>query len=299
MKDAGTSISGKSKAIIFLSALIIVLGFILAYVGWMYKIQVEDSKKIQVELNTEKDSIAEKLKTVVIEYQDLETDNSALNAKLAEEKARAEKLYRELKKVKQISFAEIKEYQKELGTLRSILRHMVVEIDSLNTLNQELIAENIKVKQEVTMGKRTIENLEQRTEELSTTVAKGSVIRARDVIITPLNKRGNDVTRASRVVKIKVCFTLSENNIAKPGIRDAFVRIIGPDGFLLAKSTSDLFDYEGEKIVFSAKREIDYQNQDIELCVFYDNNGELVKGKYQVTVYIDGYMVGTGEFMLK
>lgn len=299
MKDTGTSVSGKSKAIAFLSALIIVLGFILAVVGWMYFNQVEDSKKIQVELNAEKDSIAENLKTVVVEYQELETDNLALNAKLAEEKLRAEKLYRELKKVKQISFAEIKEYQKELGTLRSILRHMVVEIDSLNTLNQELIAENIKVKQEVTMGKRTIENLEQRTEELSTTVAKGSVIRARDVIITPLNKRGNDVTRASRVVKIKVCFTLSENNIAKPGIRDAFVRIIGPDSFLLAKSTSDLFDYEGEKIVFSAKREIDYQNQDIELCVFYDNNGELVKGKYQVTVYIDGYMVGTGEFMLK
>jgi K+/H+ antiporter YhaU regulatory subunit KhtT len=299
MKDTGTSISGKSKAIAFLSALIIVLGFILAVVGWMYFNQVEDSKKIQVELNAEKDSIAENLKTVVIEYQELETDNLALNAKLAEEKLRAEKLYKELKKVKQVSFAEIKEYQKELGTLRSILRHMVVEIDSLNTLNQQLIAENIKVKQEVTMGKRTIENLEQRTEELSTTVAKGSVIRARDVIITPLNKRGNDVTRASRVVKIKVCFTLSENNIAKPGIRDAFVRIIGPDGFLLAKSTSDLFDYEGEKIVFSAKREIDYQNQDIELCVFYDNNGELVKGKYQVTVYVDGYMVGTGEFLLK
>lgn len=299
MKDSGTGISGKSKAIAFLSALIIVLGFILAVVGWMYYNQVEDSKKVQLELNAEKDSIAENLKTVVIEYQELETDNKALNAKLAEEKLRAEKLYRELKKVKQVSFAEIKEYQKELGTLRSILRHMVVEIDSLNTLNQKLIAENIKVKQEVTMGKRTIENLEQRTEELSTTVAKGSIIRARDVAITPLNKRGNDVTRASRVVKIKVCFTLSENNIAKPGIRDAFVRIIGPDGFLLAKSTSDLFDYEGEKIVFSAKREIDYQNQDIELCVFYDNNGELVKGKYQVTVYVDGYMVGTGEFMLK
>lgn len=299
MKDSNTSMSGKSKAIAFLTALIIVLGFTIVVVGWMYYTQKKDSEAVQLQLNAEKDTIANNLKTVMLEYKDLETDNAALNSKLQQEQERAEKLYKELKRVKQVSFAEIKEYQKELGTLRSILRHMVVEIDSLNTLNKQLIAENIKVKQEVTMGKRTIESLEQRTEELSTTVAKGSVIRIRDVTVIPLNKRGNDVTRASRVNKIKVCFTLAENSIAKGGLRDAFIRIAGPDGYLLAKSTSDLFDFEGEKIVFSAKREVDYQNQDIELCIFYDNNGELGKGKYQVTVYLDGYMVGSSEFVLK
>jgi predicted nuclease with TOPRIM domain len=299
MKDSNTSMSGKSKAIAFLTALIIVLGFTIVVVGWMYYTQKKDSEAVQLQLNAEKDTIANNLKTVMLEYKDLETDNAALNSKLQQEQERAEKLYKELKRVKQVSFAEIKEYQKELGTLRSILRHMVVEIDSLNTLNKQLIAENIKVKQEVTMGKRTIQSLEQRTEELSTTVAKGSVIRIRDVTVIPLNKRGNDVTRASRVNKIKVCFTLAENSIAKGGLRDVFIRIAGPDGYLLAKSTSDLFDFEGEKIVFSAKREVDYQNQDIELCIFYDNNGELGKGKYQVTVYLDGYMVGSSEFVLK
>lgn len=299
MKDSNTSMSGKSKAIAFLTALIVVLGFTIVVVGWMYYTQKKDSEAVQLQLNAEKDTIANNLKTVMLEYKDLETDNAALNSKLQQEQERAEKLYKELKRVKQVSFAEIKEYQKELGTLRSILRHMVVEIDSLNTLNKQLIAENIKVKQEVTMGKRTIESLEQRTEELSTTVAKGSIIRIRDVTVIPLNKRGNDVTRASRVNKIKVCFTLAENSIAKGGLRDVFIRIAGPDGYLLAKSTSDLFDFEGEKIVFSAKREVDYQNQDIELCIFYDNNGELGKGKYQVTVYLDGYMVGSSEFVLK
>jgi predicted nuclease with TOPRIM domain len=298
MNDSN-SLSGKSKAIAFLTALIVVLGFIIVVVGWMYYTQKKESEAVQLQLNAEKDTIANNLKTVMLEYRDLETDNAALNSKLQQEQERAEKLYKELKRVKQVSFAEIKEYQKELGTLRSILRHMVVEIDSLNTLNKQLIAENIKVKQEVTMGKRTIQSLEQRTEELSTTVAKGSVIRIRDVSVVPLNKRGNDVTRASRVNKIKVCFTLAENSIAKGGVRDAFIRITGPDGYLLAKSTSDLFDFEGEKIVFSAKREVDYQNQDIELCIFYDNNGELGKGKYQVTVYLDGFMVGSSEFVLK
>lgn len=291
--------SGSSKAIAFLSAVIVVLSFILIGVGWMYFSERKSSEKIQVQLNAEKDTIAENLKKVMQEYRELETDNAALKQKLEEEQGRAEKLYKELKRVRQVSFAEIKEYQKELGTLRAILRHMVVEIDSLNTLNQKLIAENIKVKQEVITSRKTIEGLEQRTEELSSTVAKGSVIRARNVVTTPLNRRGNDVTRASRVDKIKVCFTLSENPIAKAGSRFAYIRILGPDGFILAKSSADLFDFEGEKVVFSARREVDYQNQDVELCIFYDNNGELVKGKYEVSVYVDGFWVGSGEFILK
>ncbi len=291
--------SGSSKAIAFLSALIVVLAFFLVGVGWMYFSERKNSEKIQIQLNAEKDTIAENLKKVMQEYNELETDNASLNLKLQEEQERAEKLYRELKRVRQVSFAEIKEYQKELGTLRAILRHMVVEIDSLNTLNQKLIAENIKVKQEVITSKKTIEGLEQRTEELSTTVAKGSVIRARNVVTTPLNRRGNDVTRASRVEKIRVCFTLVENSIAIAGNRFAYIRILGPDGFILAKSSSDLFDFEGEKVVFSARREVDYQNQDVDLCIFYDNNGELVKGKYEVSVYLDGFLVGAGDFMLK
>lgn len=291
--------SGSSKAIAFLSALIVVLAFFLVGVGWMYFSERKSSEKIQIQLNAEKDTIAENLKKVMQEYNELETDNASLNLKLQEEQERAEKLYRELKRVRQVSFAEIKEYQKELGTLRAILRHMVVEIDSLNTLNQKLIAENIKVKQEVITSKKTIEGLEQRTEELSSTVAKGSVIRARSVVTTPLNRRGNDVTRASRVEKIRVCFTLVENSIAKAGNRFAYIRILGPDGFILAKSSSDLFDFEGEKVVFSARREVDYQNQDVDLCIFYDNNGELVKGKYEVSVYLDGFLVGAGDFMLK
>ncbi len=294
-----TKLSGSSKAIAFLSALIVVLAFFLVGVGWMYFSERKSSEKIQIQLNAEKDTIAENLKKVMQEYNELETDNASLNLKLQEEQERAEKLYRELKRVRQVSFAEIKEYQKELGTLRAILRHMVVEIDSLNTLNQKLIAENIKVKQEVITSKKTIEGLEQRTEELSSTVAKGSVIRARNVVTTPLNRRGNDVTRASRVEKIRVCFTLTENSIAKAGNRFAYIRILGPDGFILAKSSSDLFDFEGEKVVFSARREVDYQNQDVDLCIFYDNNGELVKGKYEVSVYLDGFLVGAGDFMLK
>jgi hypothetical protein len=179
------------------------------------------------------------------------------------------------------------------------MRDMVYEIDSLNTLNQQLIAENIKVRQEFNMSQKTVESLEQRTEELSTPVAKGQVVRARNIIPTTINRRGREVSRARNVEKIKTCFTLSENSIAKAGSRDVYIRILGPDGFILAKANTDLFDFEGEKIVYSAKREVDYQNQDIDMCIFYDNNGELISGTYTVSLFMDGFMIGYGEFIMK
>ena len=135
----------KSKAVVFLAALIVVLGFVLLVLGWLYYAERQESSEIQHQLNAEKDSIALNLQEIMYEYQVLETDNTAIQAKLEEEQERATKLYEELRQVRSVSYAKIKEYQRELGTLRSIMRDMVKEIDSLNTLNQQLIAENIKV----------------------------------------------------------------------------------------------------------------------------------------------------------
>lgn len=291
--------SGKSKIVSFLAALIIVLGIIVVAMGYMFYAQQEESKEIQSQLNAEKDSISNNLKNIMMGYDSLQINNDSLNTKLLAEQERVKHLYDELQKVKRVSYSKIKEYQKELGTLRAIMKDLLQDIDSLNTLNQELIAENIKVKQDYSAAKKTVAELETKTEELSTQVEKGSVIKARDIVAMPINRRGNEVTRAKRVEKIRVCFTLNENSIAKSGNREVFLRITGPDEYILAKSETDLFSFEGQMIVFSAKREVDYQNQDVEMCIFYDNNGELLKGVYKAALYMDGNLIGNTEFTLK
>lgn len=289
----------KSKAVVFLSILIVLLAIILIALGWMYLQKTKDSEAIQVQLTAEKDSIAKNLKGLMADYKTLETTNDTLNQKLQVEQDRVKKLYSQVQSERNISYSKIKEYQRELGTLRSIMKDLLHDVDSLNAANQKLIAENIKVKEEAATAKKTVKELEQKTEELNSQVEKGSIIKARSIVAMAVNRKGNEVTRVKRVEKIRVCFTLSENAIAKSGVRDAYIRLIGPDQFVLAKSETDLFDFQGEKIVFSAKREVDYQNKDVDMCIYYDNKGQLVGGKYQATVYVDGNLVGAGEFMLK
>ncbi len=292
-------IAGKSKAVGFLTFIIIVLIIVLSILGWRYLQQIRAAREVETQLIAEKDSITHNLKNLLVEYDQLETTNDSLNRKLAEEQNKVKGLYQEIQTLQKVSYAKIKEYQRELGTLRSIMKGLLHDVDSLNAMNQKLVAENIKVKEEASVAKKTVKELEQKTQELNSKIEVGSVIRARGVTAIAVNKRGGEVTRARRVEKIKTCFTLSENAIAKAGSRYVYLRIIGPDDFILAKSETDVFDFQGEKIVFSAKREVDYQNQDVDMCIFYDNNGELLAGKYGITIYLDGELVGNGELILK
>ncbi len=288
-----------SKAVPVLTFVVVLLLIVLAGLTYVYYQQKQNAKETETQLLAEKDSISQNLLNLMTDYKELETDNDSLNQKLVREQQNAKKLYDELQSTKRISYAKIKEYQKELGTLRSIMKDMLHDIDSLNAMNKELIAENIKVKEEAATAKQTVKELEQKTEELNTQVAKGSVVKARDVVAMGVSRKGNEMTRARRVEKIRACFTLNENTIAKAGNRLVYMRIVGPDDYVLAKAETDVFDFEGEKIVFSANREVDYQNKDIEMCIYYDSNGELLKGTYKVTLYMDGYMIGYSEFTLK
>jgi len=289
----------EKKSSIGYLVVIAALLIICALLFWKYTGQKQQSQEIQSQLNQEKDSIESNLKNLYADYTGLESNNDSLNKELAVERGKIQGLIKQVRSEKTINYQKIKDYQSELGSLRSIMRNYISQIDSLNTLNQHLIAENVKVREESTMTKMANTELSTKNDELSTKVQKGSVIKARDVVSVPINSRGKDVTRARRVEKIKVCFTLVENDISQPGLRDAFVRITGPDKFVLTKAETDQFEFQGEKIVFSAKREVDYQNKDVDLCIFYDNKGDLVAGTYEVGVFMDGLLIGQSQFLIK
>lgn len=282
-----------------LIGVIIALGVVVLVLGGLYFKQSTDSRKVQVQLTQEKDSIAANLSQLAVEYKNLKTSNDTINSHLMEERTRVEGLLNEIRRIKTVNYQQIKQYQAELGTLRSIMRSYVQQIDSLNTLNQALIAENIEVKKSYTTEKVKNQELSQQNQNLSTQVSKGSIIKARGVSALPINARGKEMNRASRVEKVKVCFTLVENSIAKAGIKVVYLRITSPEGFLLAKSEADVFTAGGENLVYSAKREVDYQNQDVDMCIFYDTRGELKPGTYSAAVFLDGQQIGGTQFILK
>jgi predicted nucleic acid-binding Zn-ribbon protein len=289
----------KSYAGYKLVILLLVVG--LAGLTFWYVRESNEWQEINQQISDERDEISEKLSNMLLKYDDLKTTNSAINQELETEKAKIQTLLREITSNKKMHYAEIRQYEKETNTLRDIMRSYIHQIDSLNTLSQKLLAENREVKQNLQSSQEENLKLSKEKENLSSQVEKGSILKVRNIEASGLNSRNKDTYSASRSKKLRACFTINENAIAKAGSRFVYIRIIGPNEALLTNSDSEgVLEVQEQKLAYSAKREVDYQNQDLETCVFFDaKDMKLIKGGYTVEVYIDGNLSGSGQFLMK
>ena len=182
--------------------------------------------------------------------------------------------------------------------MREIMKSYIVQIDSLNTTNKILASENTEIRQQITEVQNTNTELSKVREELSSKVEIASVIQAKDIIAVSLNKKRKETTRLSLLDKLRICFTLRENALAEAGQKNVYMRVIRPDSLLITSSPDNMFEYKGNKIIYSVNRAVDYINQDIEMCIFLDNTGDFIIGNYSVELYLDDNIIGRTTFML-
>jgi DNA repair exonuclease SbcCD ATPase subunit len=279
--------------------LLVIMAIAIAAISWFYYQQKIETEKIVSVLKIEKQDIQTELDILLSEYDTLKTNNDTLNVKLAEERSKIQLMIEDVKQIKATNASKIRQYKKELGTLRNIMKSYITQIDSLNTKNQELTLENIEVREKIQKAKNRNQKLSKTNEDLSNIVEKAAVLKANNFDIISLNKRGRETKKASRLKKIKVCFDISENVVVEPGAKDVFIRIVRPDDLVLTKSVENLFEFEGMEIVYSAKRLLEYENKEAQICIFWENDEIYLPGNYSVDVFLEGNLVGSADFEMK
>ncbi|MCX6325575.1 MAG: hypothetical protein NT144_02825 [Bacteroidia bacterium] len=284
----------KKSAPIGMIATSIILAGALIFIVFMYFDQKNKMVEMETVLTQEKDSLANVLRHMVFAYDTLKTNNDSLNAGLQKERTRIVRLL----SVNASNTQLIKKYKSEITTMREIMKSYIVQIDSLNTRNKILAAENTEIHQQITQVRSTNTELSKVREELSTKVEIASVIQAKAIVAVSLNKRRKETTRISQLDKLRICFTLRENPLAKAGQKEVFMRVIRPDSLIITNSPDNLFEYKGSKIIYSASRALDYMNQDIEMCIFLDNTDDFIIGNYSVELYLEDNIIGRTNFML-
>ena len=178
------------------------------------------------------------------------------------------------------------------------MKSYIVQIDSLNTRNKILVAENIQIKDEMTKVQNTNVELNKVREELNAKVEIASVIQAKNIVAAALNKKRKETNRVNSLDKVRTCFTLRENPIAAAGQKEVFMRVIRPDSLVVTTSSDNIFNYKGNTLVYSANRTVDYLNQDVEMCIYLDNTGDFIIGTYSVELYLENNMIGKTTFVL-
>jgi Tfp pilus assembly protein PilO len=281
-----------------LVVLVIILSVAVIFLGYMYftkttKLgQTTDEKAI---LEDVKSDLEKQLRDMIVEYDSLKTNNDSVNGMLSKEQDKIKNLLR----MQAGDAVKIRKYQGELETLRKVMRSYIVQIDSLNTRNRELTTENIQFKEQITTFETQTVELTKEKDVLSTQVQLAKVLSAKNIAVTPQNKSDRENNKVSKVAKVKVCFTVRENAVAEAGSKDIYIRIIRPDEVVLPSGNGETFLFNGEQVIFSAKRQLEYENKDIDMCIFWDKNADLIAGNYTVILYAENYEIGSATFTLK
>lgn len=248
---------------------------------------VESARQLFEEQNTLLQRDAESL---VHELEELKDRNDTMMIKYQE----AVTMLEQLQKERTYNYNQLAKYKKEVETLRGVMKGYLRQIDSLNTINSNLQAENVAYKKEITTAQLRADVAEERADELGTKVRIGSVIRTSAVRIVALNDNSKEVRRIKQAARLRVDFELTANELAEPGEKSIYICITAPDGYVLSSEDMILFMYEGEEMMASAVRKVDYENQSVPVSIYYDGT-HFEKGTYRVDIYIDGRHSGSQE----
>ena len=269
--------------------IVLLLLWIATGVG-LILVLVENNQLEEQLTNTQqaKAEVRQELENLYDDYNSLETENDSINAELERRKTEIQEMVEEVDSIKNASAWEIAQYKEEIRVYRKIMRSYVQTIDSLNTVNKELMAENRVVKDEYKKVKSNNEMLQEEKEELSGKVEKASALQFEEYYASGIRNNGNEASWPMFIKKIKVCFKVDANELATKGKRTAYIRIVRPDDFIMINNRENLFVYNEKKIAYSAKTTFDYQGKEKEVCVYYDLQDKPMSGTYNAAIFMEG-----------
>lgn len=289
------------KTIIIISIIAVLLIGALAFLG----IRLSQANKANEEMvqlfELEKEEMENEYSTFATQYDEMQIliSNDSLVAQLEREKLRTQQLLEELRATKASNAAEITRLKKELKTVRTVMRSYVVQIDSLNQVNEKLAKENKRVRNQYAEATKKVETLQEEAKNLSDKVTLASQLDATGIAIHPRNKKGKETSSVKSIVKFAIDFTIVKNITAQTGERTIYVRIAKPDGTVLTKDASRTFKYENTKLEYSIKKLIEYTGEEQNVTVYWDVEEFLNPGEYTVYLFSDGVMIGEKSFTLE
>ncbi len=283
---------GPRTLMTILAVIALILAGILGYMLYQRNALVKD-------LESEKAELAQQMVALQEDFNTLNTDYENINHQLDTSREQVALLIEKLSKTEATNRAKIRQYEKELGTLRAIMKGYIVQIDSLNTLNKKLTADAAEARREAAESRRANEQLSAQVENLSSQVNAGKILKARAISLVGYMSNDKPGDRHSRVRYMVANLSLVENSLADRGPVRVYVRVKDPEGLLLINNESTEFMVNGEVLQATASREVDYEGNEVDLSIYINDTGTFNKGVYTLEVYTEKGLLGHAECMLR
>ena len=288
----------KKLLTVFIIICVLLIGG-LCYLGLNLRQQRKANADMQQLAELDKKEMENEYQQFSDQYSEMKTHvtNDSLISQLSAEQEKTQRLLAELKRTKSSDAREIARLKRELATVRAVLRSYVIQIDSLNQANGRLTAENTRVKGQYEEATRQIEGLNTEKASLSEQVAIASQLDANGIQMHLLNQNNKAKDKISKARTIQVNFNIAKNVTARTGMKTVYVRILSPAGNIIGGSVS--FPYENKTLTGTMKKAIEYNGNETPVSLYVPVTQTLSAGTYQVSVFAEGNMIGSKNFMFK
>ena len=306
MTERGSEVQTPEKksgaGLIALGVVVALVAIVAAVVGYHYLYAqplLKENEELKELAELEKQEMEKQYREFDLQYEQLQSTikNDSLIAQIEEERRKTQQLLEELERTKATDAAEIKRLKAEIASLREVLKNYIVQVDSLNRLNQSLNEENTQIKAQMTEANVRITSLSTERNELKDKVDVAAQLDATGFWVTPKNKRSKDTQKVKDVKKIAFGFTIVKNVTAQNGQRIVYARILKPDNSVMGNKGT--FAYEGTQLEYTEKKYIDYTGEELKLTMYSDVEEYLEAGTYKLFIFCDSQMIGQTSFTLK
>lgn len=310
-------------------AIIALLGT-TAYFWTQTKNLKKDVQKYDTEvsqLNETQDKLEADYQAAVNSLDQMKTDNTELNQMIDKQKAdlkvQKDKISKMLATTKNYKAAKA-----EIENMKSQAQAYIQQINDLKNQNQILTDANTQLQTDKTSlndqltttinEKNTVnkqkdsiitvkKELENENAKLFVKANKASALVLNDIESKPYKVKSNGKysgeNNPEKMQLLKVCGKMIKNEITDKGQETFYLRLIAPDGNTVynesAGSGALTKASDNSKVNYTKKFVVNYNGQDDDICLVWNKDIPLVKGKYQVELYNKGYLSGKSEFKLK
>lgn len=287
-----------------LKAIVVVLALLLlASLAYIFKMTT-DANKMQTEITdvkTEKDNLLDSLAIQKTIYDKAIEDKTALSDDLIAEREKVVNLIADLQKSKGDA-ASLRKYRDQYNQLQTNMKKLIAENDELKKANETLTLQRDSTIVVLGEQKKFNDTLVVQNKNLAETVEKGSKLTVMNLRTQAIKERSSgkqiETEKASRADKLKVCFAIAANAIAKSGEKLYYVQIIDSKNNVLGEKKTESFG--DMSLTYSFTTTVAYDNKAVDVCEFLDGKGkDFAKGTYFVNIFDKGELVSKTSFSLK
>jgi hypothetical protein len=289
--------NNRSLKVILSIAVLLLVG--TAFYSYSLYNESADTKK---QLTEEKALVLKDLNNMAAQFDVAIGENEVANQKLVDARERIKGLMDSLK-VSDNNVRSLWRYKKKFLALQSEMDVILAENDSLKVENVLLASSLDSTK--IELEERTMFNdslLVQNT-ELADIVENAAVLSTAGLkgfgVIVRSSGKLIPTERASRVDKIRVCYTVTKNSLVSTGDKEFFVQVLDPTSNVLG--LNEQISFNENVLNYSLISKFNYESSNLDVCEFIEARGaeKFAKGRYTVNVFDQNALVSTSVFTLK